>query len=61
MATERLLGWKNCTDSCCPMLKLCQLMVVWGLTWMMVRVPGPWAMLALPVLTTPPTGKACAA
>ena len=57
-ATELLLGCTNWTDSVCPMLKPCQLIATFWLDWVIVVLPAPPAMLALPADTAPPVGPA---
>ena len=57
-ATELLLGCTNWTASFCPMLKLCQLIAAFWLDWLIVVLPAPPAMLALPADTAPPVGPA---
>ena len=57
-ATELLLGCTNWTASLAPMLKLCQLIATFWLAWLIVVLPAPPAMLALPADTTPPVGPA---
>src|ERR1700690_611178 len=57
-ATELLLGCTNWTASPCPMLKLCQLIATFWLDWLIVVVPTPLVMLALPADTAPPVGPA---
>ena len=57
-ATELLLGCTNRTASVCPMLKLCQLIATFWPDWLIVVLPAPPAMLALPADTAPPVGPA---
>jgi hypothetical protein len=57
-ATELLLGCVNSTDSPAPMLKLCQLMTVFCVDWLMVVLPAPVRMLAAPAATVPCDGRA---
>src|SRR6185503_4486816 len=57
-AAELLLGCTNRTASPAPMLKPCQLIATFWLDWLIVVVPAPPAMLALPAETVPPVGRA---
>src|SRR6185369_7651700 len=59
-ATELEFGCTNLTASTCPILKLCQLMAAFWLDWVMVMVPAPPEIVALPAETAPPVGRAWA-
>ena len=59
-ATEARPGCTNCTDCPAPMPKLCHWMATFGVVWVMVMRPEVPPMAALPALTTPPVGLACA-
>ena len=58
MVTERLLGCEKKTDSCAPMLKLCQPIAAFCVVCVMVVLPGAALMEARPQVTTPPNGSA---
>ena len=49
-------GCTNCTSAALPTLKLCQLIAVSWLVWLIVVVPAPCVMVELPPTTTPPCG-----
>jgi hypothetical protein len=58
--TARLLGCTNSTTSRAPILKLCQFSAAFCVVWVMVVVPAPVPMVAVPAATTPPSGRAWA-
>ena len=57
-ATALALGCTNLTSSLAPTPKLSHWMTTPGVRWVMVVLPAPVARLALPLVTTPPWGKA---
>ena len=57
-ATALLLGCTKLTEFPAPMLKLCQFSTAFWLAWLIVVLPLPLTMLALPATTTPPVGWA---
>ena len=56
-ATELLLGCTKTTLPPWPMEKLCQLIAVFRVDWLIVIVPGPVVMVASPATTDPPVGR----
>jgi hypothetical protein len=54
--TAAASGWLNWTFAADPTSKLCQLIAPRSEDWLIVVLPGAWAMLADPPTTTPPCG-----
>ena len=53
-----MLGWLKLTVSAGAMLKLCQFMDALFVDWLMLVVLPAWTMAAVPLVTTPPVGRA---